>query len=154
MVALVTAMLIAALLLALLIPFSKRRPPGTPLTWGEAMVAAVYSFFLMFWVYAMIPHLWLTWTSNELGWRPDKLLVGPTFGIFDKGIFATQKAGGWFPLALNYQTIRDIVAVMIYVVALGAQIAIFAWWQNRAKKAAEMPAITTSDFGRPLVRKS
>jgi hypothetical protein len=147
-VAFVTSVLIAAALLLLLIPFSKRRPPGTPLTWGEAMVAAVYSFFLMFWVYAMIPHLWLTWTSNELGWRPDKLLTGPG------GILKTQKEGGWFPLTLNYQTIRDIVAVIIYVVALGAQMAIFAWWQNRAKKAEEVPAITTSDFGRPLVRKS
>jgi len=147
-VALVTAVLIGVGLTLLVIPVSKRRPPGTPLTWGEAMVAATYAFFLMFWGYAMIPHLWLTWTSNELGWRPDKLLTGPG------GILKSQKAGGWNPLTISYESLRDIVVVGIYVIFLGFQIWIFAWWQNRAKRAAEVPAITTSDYGRPLVRKS
>ena len=55
----------------------KRRPPGTPLTWGEAMVASVYCFFLLFWIYGVVPHLWLAWADNELRWRPDKLLFGP-----------------------------------------------------------------------------
>ena len=148
MVAFVTAVLIGVVLTLLVIPVSKRRPPGTPLTWGEAMVAAVYAFFLMFWTYAMIPHLWLTWTSNELGWTPTKAWLGPA------KVLQPQKAGGWFPLTLNYQVLRDILVVGIYVLALGFQMWIFAWWQNRAKRAAEVPAITTSDYGRPLVRKS
>ncbi len=148
MVAFVTAVLIAVVLTLLVIPVSKRRPPGTPLTWGEAMVAAVYAYFLMFWTYAMIPHLWLTWTSNELGWTPTKAWLGPG------KILQPQKAGGWFPLTLNYQVLRDILVVGIYVAALAFQMWIFAWWQNRAKRAAEVPAITTSDYGRPLVRKS
>jgi hypothetical protein len=147
-VALVTAVLIGVGLTLLVIPVSKRRPPGTPLTWGEAMVAATYAFFVMFWSYAMIPHLWLTWTSNELGWRPDKLLAGPA------GILKNQKAGGWMPLTISYESLRDIIVVGIYVAFLAFQIWIFAWWQNRAKRAAAVPAITTSDYGRPLVRKS
>jgi len=147
-VAFVTAVLIGVALTLLVIPVSKRRPPGTPLTWGEAMVAAVYAFFLMFWTYAMIPHLWLTWTSNELGWTPSKAWLGPG------KILQNQHNGGWFPLTLNYQVLRDILVVGIYVAALGFQMWIFAWWQNRAKRAAEVPAITTSDYGRPLVRKS
>ena len=49
MVALITAMLIGIALTALVIPFAKRRPVGTPLTWGEAMVASVYTFFLFIW---------------------------------------------------------------------------------------------------------
>ena len=65
-----------------------------------------------------------------------------------------RRLGGWFPLTLNYQVLRDLLVVGIYVVALGFQMWIFAWWQNRAKRAAEVPAITTSDYGRPLVRKS
>lgn len=148
MVAFVTAVLIGVLLTLLVIPVSKRRPPGTPLTWGEAMAAAVYAFFLMFWTYAMIPHLWLTWTSNELGWTPSKAWLGPG------KILQNQHNGGWFPLTLNYQTLRDLLVVGIYVLALAFQIWIFAWWQNRAKRAAALPAITTSDYGRPLVRKS
>lgn len=148
MVAFVTALLIDVALILLVIPVSKRRPPGTPLTWGEAMAGAMYGFFVMFWTYAMIPHLWLTWTSNELGWVPAKLFTGPF------GILKNQKNGGWFPLTITYQTVRDILVVGIYVMALAFQIWIFAWWQNRAKRAAAVPAITTSDYGRPLVRKS
>jgi len=34
--------------------YAKRRPVGTPLTWGESMVAATYVFFLMFWVYGVV----------------------------------------------------------------------------------------------------
>jgi hypothetical protein len=147
-VALVTAVLIGVALVLLVIPMSRRRPPGTPLTWGEAMVAALWAFFLMFWGYAMIPHLWLTWASNELGWRPDKMFTGWA------GFLKPQKNGGWNPLTISYETIRDIIVVGIYVVFLGFQMWLTAWWQNRAKRAAEVPAITTSDYGRPLVRKS
>ena len=50
---------------------------GTPLTWGEAMVAATYVFFLMFWVYGVVPHQWLTWAQNELKWRSDAIARRP-----------------------------------------------------------------------------
>ena len=119
MVAFIASVLVAVLLTALVIPVAKRRPVGTPLTWGEAMVASVYAFFLMFWVYGLVPHLFLTWAGNELGWRPDKLLLGPG------GILKPQTLGGFSPITITYQTLRDILAVLIYVVFLGAQIGLW-----------------------------
>ena len=148
MVAFVASVLVVVALVALIFPMAKRRPVGTPLSWGESMVASVYVYFLMFWSYGMVPHLWLTWAGNELGWRPDKLLFGPW------GVLKPQKAGGWNPITLNYQTLRDIIAVLLYVVFLAGNMYLFAWWQNRGKRAAAVPAVVTSDYGRPLVKKS
>ena len=151
MVAFIASVLVAVLLTALVIPVAKRRPVGTPLTWGEAMVASVYAFFLMFWVYGLVPHLFLTWAGNELGWRPDKLLFGPG------AVLKPQSLGGFSPITITYQTLRDILAVLIYVVFLGAQIGLWVWWQNRGKRAAAAESAqttTTSEYGRPLVRKS
>lgn len=150
MVALIASVLVTVLLTALIIPMAKRRPVGTPLTWGEAMVASVYAFFLMFWSYGLVPHLWLTYAGNELGWRPDKFLFGPA------SILKPQSAGGWNPITISYQSVRDIVAVLIYVVLLAAQVGLWAWWQNRGKRAAAAEievATATSGYGRPLVRK-
>jgi hypothetical protein len=38
------------------IPFGKRRKAGQPTTWGEAMVGAVYAFFVMFLAFGVVPH--------------------------------------------------------------------------------------------------
>ena len=149
MVAFITALLILVVLCALVVPMSTRRPVGTPLTWGEAMVASVYTFFLMFWAYGVIPHLWLTWADNELQWRPDKVLYGPG------SILQPQALGGNFPMTITYQTLRDLIAVGIYVVFLAGQVALWMYWQNRGKRAEKATATTVveSDYGRPLVRK-
>jgi len=143
-------MLIAGALLALLIPFAKRRPAGAPLTWGEAMVTSTYVFFLMFWVYGVVPHLWLTWADNELKWRPDNIVVGPG-DILEP----VAQGGAWFPMTISYQTLRDLIAVGMYVVFLGVQMYLWSWWQKRGTKvaAAATTEIATSDYGRPLVRK-
>ncbi len=151
MVAFVLSLIISVIGVAVIFPYRKRRPVGTMLTWGEAMVAATYVFFLFFWVYGVVPHLWLTWADNELGWRPDKMLLG--IGEFLK----PQSMGGWNPITLNYLVLRDLIAVGIYVVFLGINIWLWAVWQNRGKKAAAdaaVPAVVESDFGRPLVRKA
>lgn len=148
MVAFIGSLLVTILVTALVFPMAKRRPVGTPLTWGEAMVASVWAFFLMFWVYGLVPHLWLTWAGNELGWRPDKLVYGPG------SILKPQSEGGWLPVTITYQTLRDIVAVLIYVVLLVGQVWLWIWWQNRGKRAAAASAVVpTSEYGRPLVRK-
>ncbi|HEY6533047.1 MAG TPA: hypothetical protein VIY72_12120 [Acidimicrobiales bacterium] len=149
MVAFVSSLLVLVALSLLVIPFSKRRPVGTPLTWGEAMVASVYAFFVMFWAYGTVPHLWLTWADNELNWRPDAIVYGPG------SILQPQALGGNFPMTITYQTIRDLIAVGIYVVFLAAQVAMWVWWQNRGKRAEKATAVTVveSDYGRPLVRK-
>jgi len=150
-VAFIASMLATVALTALIIPMAKRRPEGTPLTWGEAMVASVYAFLLMWLAYGLVPHLWLTWAGNELGWRPDKLLLGPG------SILKPQSLDGWNPVTITYQTLRDLIAVLIYVVFLVVQVAIWIWWQNRGKRAAAAEtakATATSEYGRPLVRKN
>ena len=150
MVAFVGSLLVTIVLTALVVPMAKRRPVGTPLTWGEAMVASVYAFFLMFWAYGLVPHLFLTWAGNELGWRPDKLVYGPF------NILQPQATDGWLPVTITYQTIRDIIAVLIYVVFLVVQVGLWIWWQNRGKRAeaaSKASELVTSDYGRPLVRK-
>jgi Na+-driven multidrug efflux pump len=125
--------------------YGRRRPPGTPLTWGEAMVAAVYVFFIIFLIYGVVPHQWLAYADNELGWRRDKILGGPA-SVTEKSIGLT------LPFIVTYETIRDIIAAGIYIVGLGVQIALWAAWQNRGKKKPK--EIETSAFGRPLVRGS
>jgi hypothetical protein len=121
-----------------------RRPVGTPLTWGEAMVASFYIFFVMFWAYGVVPHLWLAWADGDLHMAPNRLFAVPRY----KSTGATLK---WpLPITVSYQTLRDIVAVGIYGVVFSANIVLWPFWQNRGKK--KPVTLVKSDFGRPLVR--
>jgi hypothetical protein len=124
-----------------IIPLAKRRPIGTPLSWGEAMVATVYAFLVMFLAYGVVPHQWLTHADNELGWRTDKLVFGP-WDIVEK----------YVPFTVTFEAIRDVIASLIYIVFLGLQIYLWVWWQRRGQKKAP-PELPASTFGRPLVRR-
>lgn len=145
MVAFVASCVIAAVVTGGIVAYSKRRPVGTPVTWGEAMAGALVVFFLMFWVYGVVPHQWLTWADNELNWRVDKFFVGPG------GILRHQRDGGFMPLDITYVVIRDIIAVAIYGVALGGNVALWSMWQKRGRSAEAGPP-ARSAFGRPLIR--
>lgn len=140
------------LLIVLMIPFFKvaaTRKPGASLTWGEAMVAATYVFFVLFWLYGVVPHEYLNWADSELSWRPDGILIGP-------GGSWESWWSGWasFPMAIHKQILRDLIAVVIYGVGLGGFVWSFSFWNNREKKAAEADAIEpVSTYGRPLVAK-
>ena len=127
------------------IPFGKRRPKGTPTTWGEAMVGSVYVFFAMFLAFGIVPHQFIDHADKNLGWRKDKLLNGP----FD--LLKAKANGGNFPFTVSYEALRDIIVIVIHVWFIGLMIYLFAWWQKRDEKTA---IETTSTFGRPLVRKS
>jgi hypothetical protein len=110
------------------------------------MAAATFIFFLMFWVYGVVPHQWLTWADNELGWRSDAYLIGPSATTLQD-----------VPFNVSKQVIRDLVAVVIYGVFLGGHIALWAKWQARGRTAeAKRQAIAekTTAYGRPLARKS
>ena len=144
MVAFVGSILVTVIMAAGIAWYGKRRPVGKPLTWGEAMAASVYVFFLLFWAYGVVPDRWLAWADNELRWRPDKLLFGPG------EILKPRAEGGWLPFTITWQTVRDIIATLIYGVMLTANAAGFVLWQNRGKKAKT--AVERSDYGRPLVR--
>ena len=140
MVALVVSLVFTLAFLGAAVAYSRRRPPGASLTWGEAMVASVFVFLVMFLAYGVVPHQWLTLADNELNWRADKVLLGPA-DLFDK-----------LPFTLTYQVIRDVVAATIYVAFLGVQIFLWKMWQARGKvKPAELPV---SSFGRPLVKRT
>lgn len=141
MFAFVLSLVVVLGLSGAIIAYGRRRPVGTPLTWGEAMAAAVVVFFVLFMAYGVAPHQWLSWADNELGWRKDRIVFGPG------DIVKTA-----LPFTVTYQTIRDIIAAGIYIVFLGAQIALWAVWQNRGKQKPK--EIETSAFGRPLVRGS
>lgn len=143
---LVSFLLTVALTLAV-IPFGKRRPVGRSLSWGAAMAAATYSFFVMFLAYGVVPHQWLTHVQNELGWQSNKLLLGPG------GIFESQANGGWFPFDINYLQVGDALVVLIYGFFLGLQIWMWSWWQKRGTKAPTTE-LATSTYGRPLVKKA
>lgn len=129
------------------IPFGKRRPVGQQATWGEAMVGCVYVFFAMFLAFGVVPHQFIDHADKELGWRKDKLLLGP----FD--ILKPKAFGGNFPFTVSYEAIRDILVVGINVYFVGLMIFLFAWWQKRGERAAAAQ-IETSSYGRPLVKKA
>lgn len=139
--------LIAATVMTLIaIPYGKRRPKGAPFSWGEAMLGSVYAFGVMFLSFGIVPDRWLRHADGELGWDRTKILYGPG------GILKPQTVGGWNPITLQYQAIRDIVVVIIHVYFFGLMIYIWNWWQKRGDEAPK--ELETSTYGRPLVKKS
>jgi hypothetical protein len=149
-VAFVGSVVISILMTAAIVWYSKRRPVGTPLSWGEAMFAATYVFLLMFWVYGVVPHQWLAWADNELGWRSDSYLLGPSST-------STLPVLENLPFNVSKQAVRDIIATLIYGVYLTGQVALFVMWQGRGDAATrKQKAIEerTTAYGRPLARKA
>jgi len=147
-VAFVGSTLLSILMGLAIVWYAKRRPVGTPLSWGEAMFAATYVFFVMFWVYGVVPHQFLTWADNELKWRSDAYLLGPSST-------STLPVLQNLPMNVSKQTVRDLIAVVIYGAYLVGHVALFAVWQGRGDKAAKkQKAIeeATTTYGRPLVR--
>ncbi len=163
MVAFLTSLVITVAITVAVMAYGKRRPVGTPITWGEAMFGSMVVFLAIFLIYGVVPHQWLAYADNELGWRSDKLgvPVGPIGAVFGstENTFFSNEGNVLFPegvplmtghFVITAQAIRDIIAAGIYIVALGAQIALWAMWQNRGKKKPK--EIETSAFGRPLVK--
>ncbi|MGD9704921.1 MAG: hypothetical protein AB7Q42_05545 [Acidimicrobiia bacterium] len=145
--AFLVSFLVTMALTLVVIPFGKRRKVGSPLTWGEAMFAATYAFFVMFLAYGVVPHQWLTHVQNELGWQSNKPVLGPG------GIFKSQAAGGSFPFDINYLQVGDALVAGIYGFFLGLQIWMWSWWQKRGATTTTTE-VATSTYGRPLVRKA
>ncbi|MFN7970478.1 MAG: hypothetical protein U0P47_14205 [Acidimicrobiales bacterium] len=107
MVAFFTSLLVAILLVAPIFPYAKRRPVGTPITWGEAILAGTYVFFILFWIYGVVPHQFLTWADSELSWRPDRIWLGPN-GVMVVPFTGWTLQTPWFPVQVSAQAVRDI----------------------------------------------
>ncbi|HET7718791.1 MAG TPA: hypothetical protein VFK43_02410 [Acidimicrobiales bacterium] len=150
MVAFITSIIVLVVGTALVMLVGSRRPVGTPLTWAEAMLGAVAVFALFVLAYGIVPNQWLLWADNELKWRADAIGIPSPFGtLFEDGITFFGRGR----VLVTKQAIRDIVATVIYVVMLGANIWLWSVWQKRGQRK-DTPAIETSTFGRPLVRKA
>ncbi len=150
MVAFMASLVIVAIMCAVVLVVAHRRPPGTPMTWGEAFLAGTFMFALMLMLYGVVPNQWLLWADNELGWRSDSIGVPtPWARLWPNGLTFFGRGR----IMITAQVVRDIIATGIYVVFFVGQLAGWLWWQKRGKRSAAPPAIETSAFGRPLVRK-
>jgi hypothetical protein len=141
LVALITSILITVAMAIPIVVLARRRKPGDRLTWGEAMFAGIWVFFMAFLAFGVVPHQWLAYADNELNWRKDAIVLGPG------GTMLPQ-----FPFSVTKETFRDIVVSGIYAVGLGLLVFAWVWWQKRGKPKPAA-AVATSGFGRPLVRK-
>ena len=130
----------------LAIPYAKRRPKGTPTSWGEAMLASVYVFATMFIAFGVVPHQWIDHSDKNLGWTKNKIIYGPG------DILKPKALGGHFPFTMSFEAIRDIVAILIHVWYFGLIIVLWGKWQKRGD-ATTSTELATSTFGRPLVKK-
>jgi hypothetical protein len=148
-----SSVIILILGVAICLWVGRRRPIGTPLTWGEASVAGTFTFALMLLAYGVVPHQWLSYADNTLLWRPDKLLVGISSAGVKWGT-AAKTLGGTGRILINYQAIRDIIATVIYVIGLGGQMYLWSVWQKRGRKKPGDVEAATSSFGRPVLRKA
>jgi hypothetical protein len=143
-----SSFIISLLLIFAVIPYGRRRPVGKPLTWGEAMIGSAYAFGVMVVCFGIVPNTWIDHSDRNLAWHKDKYIFGP----FD--IVKPKAYGGWFPMTLQYEAIRDIVVVLLHVIYFGLLIYIWHWWQHRGERPAPGTEIETSSYGRPLVKKS
>ncbi len=149
MAAFVTSTIVTIAMCVAVFVYGRRRPVGTPVTWGEAMIGSAWVFFIAFMAYGVIPHQWLTMAENEWSFRADRIVSGPY------GIVRPISQGGWFPFDITYRAISDSVAALLYVIFIGVQIWMWSLWQNRGSRAeakAQAALARSSSFGRPLIK--
>jgi hypothetical protein len=141
-IAFATSLLFGILGTVAVVAYGKRRKPGQPLSWGEAMAASVLTFILMMLWYGIIPHQWITLADAEWGWRSDRFFNGP-FDLF--------KAHRFLPFTVTYVVLRDLIVLAIYGAGLTLHVSLWMHWQNRSKTKAVV--VPTTAYGRPLARK-
>ena len=132
--------------LAVVLVLMRRPKPEEPATWAQCIAGAVGVFALMTLGYGILPHEWITYSDSYLRWDTSTLLVDT------------------YAIKVDYQALRDVLAVGIYVVFFGLNLALFVMWQQRPTQAEvaaaaeaggeEAPVTGTSRFGRPLRSKA
>ena len=139
-VAFTGSLLLSGVLTGAIILFAKRRPKGAPLTWGQAMAAAMYCSFLMFFFFGVVPDRWRVYSAGSLGMRSDAILAGPG-------------STGWltnFPVVVSKAIVSDLVTVNLYMVGLVTTFKVWGIWQARGSNVSD--EVETSTYGRPLVK--
>ncbi len=145
MVALVVSNLAVLVMAYGIVWYMNRRSVDDPMSWGESMLFATYVFWMMFLVFGIVPHQWLTLAENEWSFRADVL--------WDAwGLITAQSQGGWFPFEVTLRVLSDSIAAVIYIIYLVGMVVLWMRWQNRGK-AAPSTEVATSTYGRPLVRR-
>jgi hypothetical protein len=143
--------------IALIFFVGRRRPPGTPLTWGEALVGATFVFGVLLLGYGVVPNEWLKWADNQLLWRPDRIwfAISTKWPVFFTGSnAAVEAAAGRGRIIVSFQALRDIIAATIYILFLVAQAWLWIAFQKRGRQAATTEVARTSTFGRPVVKRA
>lgn len=141
MVAFAASLIATAFFFGIVFFVAKRRAPGTPLTWAEAILASVFVTALMVLVYGIVPNQWLLWADNELAWRKDSYFFGENgIQFFGRGRILVPK-----------EVLRDLIATVIYVVAIVAHVFLWLWWQKRGKAKPASSEVKESAFGRPML---
>jgi hypothetical protein len=159
----VTSVIVTLLLFGVVIYEARRRPPGSHLSWGEALVAGLFIFGMLLMIYGVVPDRFLKWADGDLKWRSDKVGIplGPFghylhewFGVGTNNLLWHNgiKFGGRGKIVFTAQDMRDIIATLIYGIALSAQLGLWLWWQRRGRKAERAAIEQSSAYGRPLVR--
>ena len=145
MAALVTSIVITALMIAGVIEYGKRRPVDRQTSWGEAMLGSTFVFMLLLMVFGVVPDRWVRLTDNEWGWSVERML-------FTEGQFIDGNPITFPPMRMDLKKVSDVVVVIQHIVALVGLPLLWLWWQKRDQK--KVVAEPVSDFGRPLVKGS
>ncbi|QXC60162.1 hypothetical protein KSP35_17645 [Aquihabitans sp. G128] len=139
-VAFTGSLLLSFAMMGSILWYAKRRPKGTPVSWGEAMAAAMYVTFILFFFFGVVPDRWLNYAQGSLSMRSDAILAGPG-------------STGWFkdiPVVISKGTIADLVTVLLYGLGFNLSVIMWAKWQKRGDAVTE--EVEKSNYGRPLVK--
>ena len=132
----------------LMVASSKGPDPGEPATWAECFAGALGVFALFVVGFAIIPSEWLNYANSYLNWGDTTKFVWTSH---EQMLFLPFN----WPFNYDYPSMRDTVAVLIYVVTLGIDLKLWVMWQRR-HEVKETPAAVEgapakrSRFGRPV----
>ena len=111
MAALVTSIVITALMIAGVIEYGTRRPVDRQTSWGEAMLGSAFVFMLLLMGFGVVPDRWVRLTDNEWGWAVEKML-------FTEGQCIDGNPITFPPMRMDLKKVSDVVVVIQHIVAL------------------------------------
>lgn len=132
----------------LMVASSKGRDPEEPATWAECFAGALGVFALFVVGFAIIPSEWLNYANSYLNWGDTTKFVWTSH---EQMLFLPFH----WPFNYDYPSMRDTVAVLIYVVMISLDLKLWIMWQRRHEvkevpAAAEGAPARRSRFGRPV----